>query len=327
MSNRPVHLRAPAAARRAAAASLARKSADGRVAGRGRSEPARIGRGAIAFWRSPPARGRRCCAYPVRRWTAAAGRSYSVVELVTDDMPFMVDTLYLTLGEAGYAVQLISHPILGAVRGANGRLLHFRERGRGRAPISESWQYLRIDRVAERAGMRRTAPPAAGGAARRALRLRGLAGDAPSGPGGCANSCCASHRRCPAAMVAESAALLAYMEDNHFTFLGFRRSSPAASRQRAPSRSDPGHGAGHHALASARRSGAAARQARAAGGHQGQSPLDRASSGLPRLHRHQGIRPARPPDRRGAIPGSVDLEHLPRRPAHRAADAPQGGAS
>ena len=76
------------------------------------------------------------------------GRSYSVVELITDDMPFLVDTLHLTLGEAGYAVQLISHPILGAVRGANGRLLHFRERRNGRAPISESWQYLRIDRVA-----------------------------------------------------------------------------------------------------------------------------------------------------------------------------------
>jgi len=87
----------------------------------------------------------------------AAARSYSVVELITDDMPFLVDTLYLTLGQAGYGVQLISHPILGAVRGANGRLLHFRERRRGSAPISESWQYLRIDRVAgahECAGLR-----------------------------------------------------------------------------------------------------------------------------------------------------------------------------
>ncbi len=52
------------------------------------------------------------------RMESATGRSYSVVELITDDMPFLVDTLHLTLSEAGYAVRLISHPILGAVRGA-----------------------------------------------------------------------------------------------------------------------------------------------------------------------------------------------------------------
>lgn len=44
------------------------------------------------------------------RMQIAAGRSYSVVELITDDMPFLVDTLHLTLNEAGYGVQLISIP-------------------------------------------------------------------------------------------------------------------------------------------------------------------------------------------------------------------------
>ena len=150
-------------------------------------------------------------------------RSYSIVELITDDMPFLVDTLYLALSEAGYGVQLISHPILGAVRGANGRLLHFRERRGGHAPISESWQYLRIDRVAgvQECAALRTRLLAAlldvryaceGWQAMRqaALRVREQLVRQPP--------------PLPAAVVAESAALLAYMEDNHFTFLGFRRS-------------------------------------------------------------------------------------------------------
>ncbi len=162
---------------------------------------------------------------------SSAGRSYSVVELVTDDMPFLVDTLYLVLGEAGYAVQLISHPILGAVRGANGRLLQFRERARARAPVSESWQYLRIDRVAganECAALRQRLLAALrdvryaceGWSAMRQAAL-GLREQLLRHP-----------PPLPAAMVAESAALLAYMEDNHFTFLGFRR---ARLRHRANS--------------------------------------------------------------------------------------------
>ena len=152
-----------------------------------------------------------------------AGRSYSVVELVTDDMPFLVDTLHLALGEAGYGVQLISHPILGAVRGANGRLLHFRERRGASAPTSESWQYLRIDRV----------PGAHECAALRARLLSALQDVRYACEGWQAMRKTAVQVReqllrhpppLPAALVAESAALLAYMEDNHFTFLGFRRS-------------------------------------------------------------------------------------------------------
>src|SRR5260221_10790373 len=56
--------------------------------------------------------------------------SYSVVELITDDMPFLVDTLSMSLAETGHAVQLIAHPILQVVRGRSGRLLHVRSEER-----------------------------------------------------------------------------------------------------------------------------------------------------------------------------------------------------
>jgi glutamate dehydrogenase len=154
---------------------------------------------------------------------AAAGASYSVVELVVDDMPFIVDTLNLALGDAGYGVQLNVRPILGAVRGANGRLLHFRERRGRKAPTSESWQYLRIDRVPsaqECSALRRRLA-----AVLRDVRLA-CEGWQPMRKAALAvrEQLLRQPPPFPATMVAESAALIAYMEDNHFTFLGFRRS-------------------------------------------------------------------------------------------------------
>jgi len=138
-------------------------------------------------------------------------------------MPFLVDTLNVAIGEAGYGVRLNSRPILGAVRGANGRLLAFGERRAGRAAINESWQYLRIDRVPgpqECAALRhrlaavlrdvRLACEDWQAMRKMALAVRAQLLDQPP--------------PFPATAVAESAALLEYMEDNHFTFLGFRRS-------------------------------------------------------------------------------------------------------
>ncbi|MGH8253073.1 MAG: hypothetical protein ACRES2_03475, partial [Steroidobacteraceae bacterium] len=154
---------------------------------------------------------------------AGRGHSYSVVELVTDDMPFLVDTLGIVLAEAGYNVQLIAHPILGAVRGAGGRLLRFGQRRGAHAPVNESWQYLRIDRVTTE-----KEADALQARLRSALAdVRHACTDWPSmrqAARGICEQMRANRSPFPAAVVRESAALLEYMEDNHFTFLGFRRS-------------------------------------------------------------------------------------------------------
>ncbi len=168
------------------------------------------------------------------------GNSYSVVELITDDMPFLVDTLTMTLAEAGHAVQLIAHPIVGARRSSSGRLLGMAGRSepgsraaagpRSRAKpaqrpaVNESWQYLQISRVAgdeECAALQARIVAALRDvrracedwpAMRRAARaLREQLGR-PMG-------------RESAAALAEAQALLEYVENDHFTFLGFERSS------------------------------------------------------------------------------------------------------
>ncbi len=160
---------------------------------------------------------------------AAVG--YSVIELVTEDMPFLVDTLQMRIAEAGLRIQLLIHPIVRVRRDATGRLrslqVHLPASDAGgdlaAGERRESWQYLRID-------------PIAGEAERRALqrRLRSVLMDLR-----CANQdwprmrqavlkLCTEIERSPpplpAEVVSESRALLQYMEANHFTFLGMRAS-------------------------------------------------------------------------------------------------------
>ena len=171
----------------------------------------------------------------------ASGNHYSVVELITDDMPFLVDTLSMSLAEAGHSIQFIVHPIVPAVRTAKGRLSQLGARqsansdGLSRSAaqsalgaVNESWQYLRIDRIGDAQetlhlqsrlmtalidvrhacsdwqAMRTAAQQIAGQLKQHAPRL-------------------------PPAAVAESAALLEFMVDHHFTFLGFSRAEVARS--------------------------------------------------------------------------------------------------
>src|SRR5688500_1861688 len=56
---------------------------------------------------------------------ASAGehlKSISVIEVVNDDMPFLVDSLMGELTERGLNVQLVAHPIFVVARGNDGRL-------------------------------------------------------------------------------------------------------------------------------------------------------------------------------------------------------------
>ena len=46
---------------------------------------------------------------------------HTIVEMINDDMPFLVDTAALTLSEMGLAVHLIIHPVIRVGRDARGR--------------------------------------------------------------------------------------------------------------------------------------------------------------------------------------------------------------
>ncbi|MBM3602976.1 MAG: NAD-glutamate dehydrogenase, partial [Alphaproteobacteria bacterium] len=46
-----------------------------------------------------------------------------VVEIVTDDMPFLIDSVTAILNQAGLTVNLVVHPIMNAIRDGDGRLM------------------------------------------------------------------------------------------------------------------------------------------------------------------------------------------------------------
>jgi glutamate dehydrogenase len=70
---------------------------------------------------------------------------HTIIEIVNDDMPFLVDTGALTLAETGLNVHLIIHPVVRLGRDARGMLtgIHEKKGARGRP---ESVMQFRVDR-------------------------------------------------------------------------------------------------------------------------------------------------------------------------------------
>ncbi|MEO7773905.1 MAG: NAD-glutamate dehydrogenase [Steroidobacteraceae bacterium] len=155
-----------------------------------------------------------CCARP----------PLFAVELVTDDMPFLVDTQSMLIDRAGLAVRVIAHPILRVVRDPRGNLRSIAD-ATATSPraLRESWQRILIDPPADentRAQLEATLRDALADVriaftdwqAMRAALRRALAYiDATPPP-------------LPRAIVKESKDFLQWMASSHFTFLGFRQS-------------------------------------------------------------------------------------------------------
>jgi glutamate dehydrogenase len=77
---------------------------------------------------------------------------HTIVEMINDDRPFLVDTGTLTLTEMGLGIHLIIHPVLRVSRDAQGKLtaLHDKKSGRGKA---ESIIQFQVDRRTSRADL------------------------------------------------------------------------------------------------------------------------------------------------------------------------------
>ena len=146
---------------------------------------------------------------------------HTVIMIVCDDMPFLVDSMGMAANQAGLALHLIVHPVLAAERDGSGRLLRIDEAG-ARNARAESWQLLEIDRVTDPAVLTALATRIAAvlDDVRVAVadwpemrqRAHELAASLETEP-----------LPLPSNDVIEARALLDWMVDNHFTFLGARR--------------------------------------------------------------------------------------------------------
>jgi glutamate dehydrogenase len=144
---------------------------------------------------------------------------HSVVEIVTDDMPFLVDSVTMALTRRGTAIHAFVHPILKVRRDGEGRLvelLPWEADG-----LAESLIHVEVDRQAEHAQLevlaldleRALADVQAAVEDWPAMRdqVRAIVAGLDEHP-----------PPVPPDELVDATALLEWMADDHFTFLGYR---------------------------------------------------------------------------------------------------------
>jgi len=170
--------------------------------------------------------------------------NHSIVEIVANDMPFLVDSLGLILTRAGLTIHLMVHPIIGVRRDATGRLLEIEEDGaHGGKFVAESWQHIEIDRINDPAQLKELE--------RKILRViedvRLAVTDWPAMRQRAQEVAQDIGSRPPPAAASEArevSALLDWMQANHFTFLGYREYRLKRGRSEDVLEALPGSGLG-----------------------------------------------------------------------------------
>ena len=148
---------------------------------------------------------------------------HTVVEIVHDDMPFLVDSITMALNGRGLTVHLVVHPQFAATRDADGKAVMLAPRGEaGNGAVPESYMHIEIDEQSSPAVLYDIENRMAGVLAdvRAAVecwrpmcdRVAALADGFESAPPSGAD----------AEDVAETVAFLRWLLDDHFTLLGFR---------------------------------------------------------------------------------------------------------
>ena len=147
--------------------------------------------------------------------------SHTIVEIVNDDMPFLVDSVTAELNRLDLEVHLIIHPIFAAERDAKGELKSLQARDAGpKAARQESLMHIQVtEQPAERheeiaQGLTRVlADVRAAVEDWQGMRelCRGIIAELENSP-----------PPLPAEEIAEGLAFLKWIDDDHFTFLGYR---------------------------------------------------------------------------------------------------------
>ncbi|MDP9195441.1 MAG: NAD-glutamate dehydrogenase [Pseudomonadota bacterium] len=89
--------------------------------------------------------GSRVRVRPIAGEKTGWGTDHAVVEIVNDDMPFLVDSVTGELNRQGYMANLVIHPVVHVARDKTGKVkeLHSRQED-GRPEPLESWMHIRL---------------------------------------------------------------------------------------------------------------------------------------------------------------------------------------
>jgi glutamate dehydrogenase len=147
---------------------------------------------------------------------------HTLVQIVTDDRPFLVDSVGIALDRAGIAVHLLVHPVLEAHRDGRGRLTGLGANNDDQPHQAESWELYEIDRQTDPDAIERLRRDIESTLTDVSLavddwpamreRVRALISQLEHNP-----------PPLPPEEVAEARQLLAWMEERHFVFLGYRQ--------------------------------------------------------------------------------------------------------
>ena len=262
--------------------------------------------------------------------------THTVVEMVNDDMPFLVDSTRMEINSQGYAIHMILHPLMKVRRDEEGRLIEvLPPDADDEDAISESVIHVEVDRQTEpsvlddlKESIEKTlADVRASVEDWQEMRERvndivtGLEENPPD---------------FEPEDLAETRAFLEWVEDNNFTFLGYREydlttldgeealCAVADSGLGILRQTEAGAGLAQLRRAPARGEEAGPR-AQAPEPDQGELAGHGAQALLPGLHRHQEVRRVGGGYGRAAVPGALHLHRLQlqrlRHPAHQAQGA------
>jgi glutamate dehydrogenase len=168
---------------------------------------------------------------------------HSVIDIVNDDMPFLVDTTTMEINRQGLTLHLIVHPIFVVERDEHGRLTSIRPRENATQGKRESWMHIEVDRLIDpqqRAdlvtGLERVLADVRAAVHDWQPMLKQLRAaiaelqDAPS--------------TLPAAQIQENLAFLQWLADDHMTLLGYRCHDLVLEQGQDALRLVPGSGLG-----------------------------------------------------------------------------------
>ena len=146
--------------------------------------------------------------------------THTIIEIVNDDMPFLVDSVTMEVNRQGLTLHLIIHPIVAVERGADGTLAGLATEN-GKRAWRESFIHVEVDRITEPARLEALAADIA-----RVLDDVRAAVDDWKAMRDRVHAVVAEVEKRPPPLPAEELSegkdFLRWLADNHFTFLGYR---------------------------------------------------------------------------------------------------------
>ena len=171
---------------------------------------------------------------------------HTIIEMVNDDMPFLVDSIGLALERRCLTVHFLAHPVLAATRDRAGtlRALKPRSAAEGNPALRlESFQHIEVDRIVDATQISSLTAEIS----RNLDDVRVACADWSQMRGAAQLAAADVNLRGPrfdAEDVEETRALLQWMAERHFTFLGYREYRLRGTAKRRTLLPVPGSGLG-----------------------------------------------------------------------------------